>query len=99
MFIFIFYKMSSFDEKILNAVCNISGTTTTTTTTTTSNPFKGKNPIDPSDEEAAPASPTKSVETRTAPPEKLPTEEEEKKDETEEEEKKDDTVPKADDDF
>ena len=49
---------------------------------------KGKNPIDPSDEEAAPASPTKSVETRTAPPEKLPTEEEEKKDETEEEEKK-----------
>ena len=32
--------MTSFDEKILNAVCNIAGTTTTTTTT--SNPFKGK---------------------------------------------------------
>ena len=53
MFIFIFYKISSFDEKILNAVNELSnkvssssststGTTTETTTTTTSNPFKDK---------------------------------------------------------
>ena len=53
---------------------------------------QGKNPIDPSVVNAAPASPTKSVETKTTPPEQLPgspakNDEEEADDNNEEEEK------------
>ena len=45
---------------------------------------QGKNPIDPSDVEAAPASPTKAVETKTVKEEKIPEKEIEEKNEEEE---------------
>ena len=48
---------------------------------------QGKNPIDPSDEEAAPASPTKTVETKTVKEEKMPEKEVEEGEEEKEEQK------------
>ena len=59
----------------------------------------GKNPIDPSDDEASPASPTKSVEDKTTLPQAPPKNEEEDKEEEEKEEKKDDVVEDVQDDF
>ena len=60
----------------------------------------GTNPIDPSEEGAAPSSPTRSVENHQTPPQEPPDgnhEEEDKKEE--EEEKKDDVVEDVQDDF
>ena len=51
---------------------------------------EGKNPIDPSDEDAAPASPTKLVENKTAKEEKMPEKDDKKNEEEEKDEGGDD---------